>query len=97
MTYPGEGPNLLPASEIPSTFAATRPLRRRNTKTKLTLPLPLVAGRPVFEKNRCTVSLTHGDPDEMAQGRRTRKYLVASDLSEESLYAIQVRFLASLV
>lgn len=90
ITYPGEGPNLLPPSEIPSQFAAARPLRRRNTKSKIVVPLALVSHRPTFEKNRVSVVLTHGDPDKAGQGRRTRNYLVASDLSDESLFAIQV-------
>lgn len=88
MVYPGEGPNLLAAP--PTGIAAPTPLRRKPTKSGKLEPLELHSGRPVYEKNRCTVVLTHGKPDEVSEGRRRRRYLVASDLSEESLYAIEV-------
>lgn len=95
MTFLGEGPNLLAAtSEFPEPAPAAQPralVRRRSTKLGKLDPLKLVVGRPVFEKNRATVTLVHGDPEAAGKTRRTRKYLVASDLSEESLYAIQVR------
>lgn len=93
ITYPGEGPNLVigPDSTGPSSLPSVgRPLaRRKSTKGNKVVPLPLVAGRPVYEKNRCTVTLTHGDPETASKGRRTRTYIVASDLSEESLFAIE--------
>ncbi|POY74085.1 hypothetical protein BMF94_2897 [Rhodotorula taiwanensis] len=69
--------------------------RRKSTKASMSsLPrLELNTSRPAFEKNRCTVTLTHGDPDraieEAGPKKRRRRYLVASDLSDESLYAIQ--------
>ncbi|KWU47457.1 adenine nucleotide alpha hydrolases-like protein [Rhodotorula sp. JG-1b] len=69
--------------------------RRKSTRPgSSALPrLELHTSRPVFEKNRCTVTLTHGDPDraieEAGPKKRRRRYLVASDLSDESLYAIQ--------
>ncbi|BGP07098.1 hypothetical protein JCM10049v2_002928 [Rhodotorula toruloides] len=65
--------------------------RRKSTKSGAPQKLELKTGRPTFEKNRCTVTLTHGDPDRalVEAGRKRRRYLVASDLSEESLYAIQ--------
>jgi hypothetical protein len=61
---------------------------------------PLVSSRPLHERNRCTITLTHGDPDGFIRGttpsnanRKPRKqkktYVVASDLSEESYYAIE--------
>lgn len=88
MVYPGEGPNLL--AQPPVIPPGPTPLRRKPTKSNKLEPLVLNAGRPVYEKNRCTVVLTHGDPEKVGAGRRRRKYLVASDLSEESLYAIEV-------
>ncbi|ORY91609.1 hypothetical protein BCR35DRAFT_298845 [Leucosporidium creatinivorum] len=88
MVYPGEGPNLL--SQPPVIPPGPTPLRRKPTKSNKLEPLVLSTGRPVYEKNRCTVVLTHGDPEKVGeQGRRRRRYLVASDLSEESLYAIE--------
>ncbi|KAK4055639.1 hypothetical protein OIV83_000185 [Microbotryomycetes sp. JL201] len=86
MIYPGEGPNMLPPISRP---VPAGPVRRRSTKTKVPEMQQLQTGRPIFEKNRCTVVLTQGDPIKASEGRRRRKYLVASDLSEESLYAIE--------
>ncbi|BGP15027.1 hypothetical protein JCM10213_002828 [Rhodosporidiobolus nylandii] len=110
--YPGEGPNLLPASDPMSSSIASLASpalppaasgranprtgllpRRKSTKSTPTARLELKTGRPVFEKNRCTVTLTHGDPDAVIRDsggkKRRKRYLVASDLSEESTYAIQ--------
>lgn len=61
---------------------------RPSTKRKETLAL--VQSEPLFERNRCTIYVSHGDPDAYAQhSKRIRKYLVASDLSEESQYAVE--------
>jgi hypothetical protein len=95
MIYPGEGPNLvIHAGEFPSLSTSrqssgTRPTRRRSTKTKFNAPLMLIASPPIFERNRATVILTHGFPNLANPGGRKRRYLVASDLSKESSYAIE--------
>lgn len=72
------------------------PPRRRLTRSGTVSSAPkleLHTGRPAFEKNRCTVTITHGEPDrvldESGGRKQRRRYLVASDLSEESMYAIQ--------
>jgi len=105
MVYPGEGPNLLPMNDPMGTPGLSSsigslppranprtglPPRRKSTKTAIP-KLELKTGRPSFEKNRCTVVLTHGDPDKALEEskRKKRTYLVASDLSDESLFAIQ--------
>ena len=49
--------------------------------------LQLVTSRPHFAPNRCMMTLTHGNPD--AFEREGRRYVVASDLSEESRYAVE--------
>jgi hypothetical protein len=51
----------------------------------------LQTGRPVFQRDRCTISLTQGDPDRALRetGRRPRRYVIASDLSDESRYAVE--------
>ncbi|KAG9101035.1 hypothetical protein FS749_010893 [Ceratobasidium sp. UAMH 11750] len=49
--------------------------------------LELVTSRAHFATNRCTMSLTQGKPDEA--GREGRRYVVASDLSEESRFAVE--------
>lgn len=44
---------------------------------------------PVFERNRCTVTMVYGDYAEKAQrSKRPKRYVVASDGSEGSQYAI---------
>ncbi|GAA5927470.1 universal stress protein [Sporobolomyces koalae] len=104
MIYPGEGPNLLPmADPMTPTLSSSisslpprmnprtgMPPRRKSTKSSIP-KLELKTGRPTFEKNRCTVVLTHGNPAACLEEskRKKRTYLVASDLSEESLFAIQ--------
>ncbi|SGY80290.1 BQ5605_C008g05349 [Microbotryum silenes-dioicae] len=89
MTFPGEGPNI--DSSQSSAGSGPGLLRRKSTKSagKTLQPLKLETGRPVFEKNRCSITLTQGDPIKAGEGRRTRSFLVASDLSDESLYAIE--------
>jgi nucleotide-binding universal stress UspA family protein len=50
----------------------------------------LTASRPIFEKNRCTITLVHGEYDRLCgESKRPRRYIVASDGSEESSYAIE--------
>lgn len=61
--------------------------------TKLPVSQPgrpkLVTTGPIFERNRCTVSLIYGDYEAAAKTKRTpRSYVVASDGSEGSQYAV---------
>ncbi|KAK0569947.1 hypothetical protein OC861_000397 [Tilletia horrida] len=50
----------------------------------------LRASRPVFERNRCTITLLHGQyEDKLAASKRPKRYVVASDGSAEALYAIE--------
>jgi len=50
----------------------------------------LRASRPVFERNRCTITLLHGQyEDKLAAAKRPKRYVVASDGSAEALYAIE--------
>ncbi|KAG1825369.1 hypothetical protein EV424DRAFT_1320067 [Suillus variegatus] len=49
--------------------------------------LPLRTARPLFQRDRCTITMTQGDPE--ASERRRRMYIIASDLSEESRYAVE--------
>ncbi len=64
------------------------PKRRKSLRYE---PLELIASRPEFGRNRCTITLTHGDPEEVLEqsGKRSRSYVVLSDLSEESGYAVE--------
>ncbi|PCH40073.1 hypothetical protein WOLCODRAFT_136641 [Wolfiporia cocos MD-104 SS10] len=88
----GEGVNVVvpPEPYFPSTLnhSSNNPKRRKSMRPD---PLPLVTSRPVFQRDRCTITITHGDPEKALEdtGRRQRKYVLASDLSEESRYALE--------
>ncbi|GAA5841211.1 hypothetical protein JCM9279_000580 [Rhodotorula babjevae] len=90
------GATASPSSTSRTNTRTSLPPRRRPTRSGTLSAAPkleLHTGRPAFEKNRCTVTITHGEPDrvldESAGRKQRRRYLVASDLSEESMYAIQ--------
>lgn len=79
----GEGPNVvIPPQE---NYLFTK------TSTVPSSGLKFLTGRPEFGRDRCTVKLAQGDPDEALErrGKRQRRYVVASDLSEESGYAVE--------
>lgn len=88
----GEGVNIIvpPEPYFPTTLNARRSNNRRKKSTRH-VSLPLVTSRPIFARDRCTITLTQGDPENALElnGRRGRKYIVASDLSEESRYAVE--------
>ncbi|GBE84992.1 hypothetical protein SCP_0701770 [Sparassis crispa] len=89
----GEGVNVVvpPEPYFPSTLntGSRNPRRRKSTRTHDALPL--VSSRPVFQRDRCTITLTHGDPARTLEetGRRPKRYVLASDLSDESRYALE--------
>lgn len=89
----GEGVNVVipPEPYFPSTLntGARNPRRRKSTRPQDTLPLD--TSRPVFQRDRCTITLTHGTPDKILEetGRRPKRYVLASDLSDESRYALE--------
>jgi len=82
----GEGVNIVRALEplFPQQPSVSR--RKRTVKSDV---IPLISSAPLFQKDHCTVTLTHGKPTVHCVGRPTRKYMVASDLSEESKYAVE--------
>lgn len=87
----GEGVNIVvpPEPYFPTTLNTRRnPRRKKSTRH---VSLPLVTSRPAFARDRCTITLTQGDPEHALalNGRRPRKYIVGSDLSEESRYAVE--------
>jgi hypothetical protein len=52
--------------------------------------LSYATSRPLFQRDRCTIKVTHGNPAQAQQsGRRPKKYMLASDLSDESRYALE--------
>lgn len=89
----GEGVNVVvpPEPYFPTTLNHSSPRNPRRRKSTRPDPLPLQTGRPVFQRDRCTISLTQGDPERTLRetGRRPRRYVIASDLSGESRYAVE--------
>ncbi|KAF9454737.1 hypothetical protein P691DRAFT_655116 [Macrolepiota fuliginosa MF-IS2] len=94
----GEGVNVVvpPEPYFPSSLNAlggSNPRGKRNPRRRKSVkhhdPLPFRTSRPVFERDRCTITVTQGDPVAKLGDRRKRKYVVASDLSEESRYAVE--------
>ncbi|WVF68855.1 hypothetical protein IAT40_003628 [Kwoniella sp. CBS 6097] len=84
----GEGPNVVvPPQAMFQTASLHQPRRRKSMKSGL----ELVTSRPSFARDRCTITLTHGEPDDALEesGKRLRRYVVLSDLSEESRYAVE--------
>lgn len=84
----GEGPNVVvpPEPLFPSSYMA--PVKKRRT---LDSGLELQTSRPSYARDRCTINLTHGDPDASLEesNKRLNRYVVLSDLSEESKYAVE--------
>ena len=92
----GEGVNVVVPQEpyFPSSLNPREGSARgkRGAKRRKSLkhePLPLHTARPRFERDRCTTTLTQGDPEEKRGGRNGRRYMIASDLGEESRYALE--------
>lgn len=92
----GEGVNVVvpPEPYFPSTlnrssFTSIKGKRGapKRKKSRHHETLPLRTARPLFQRDRCTITMTQGDPE--ASERRRRMYIVASDLSEESRYAVE--------
>lgn len=88
----GEGVNVVipPEPYFPTTLNAAprNPRRRKSTKIH-TDQMKLDTSRPVFQRDRCTIKVTHGDPIGALHGRKPRRYVLASDLSDESRYALE--------
>lgn len=73
-------PNVVLSEDQVSTF-----LQRRGSKM-----LSLTTSRPRFERNRCTISISHGNANAAYKAsKRPKRYVVASDGSEESSYAVE--------
>ncbi|OAV93535.1 hypothetical protein, variant [Puccinia triticina 1-1 BBBD Race 1] len=82
-----------PPAMARKTSISSRPggsIRRRSSLGPPRQDLKLTVSRPIYQKNRCTITIEHGDWLEAAKkAERTRFYLVACDLSDESKYAIE--------
>lgn len=89
----GEGVNIVvpPEPYFPSTLNNTGSRNPRRRKSTRHVSLPITTSRPVFQRDRCTITLTQGDPGHALEvnNRRPKRYVIASDLSEESRYAVE--------
>lgn len=89
----GEGVNVVipPEPYFPSTLnnSTRQPRRRKSTKLHVHDRLPLATSRPVFQRDRCSIRLAQGDPEAALDKRRGRTYMLLSDLSDESRYAME--------
>jgi hypothetical protein len=89
----GEGVNVVipPEPYFPTTLNANSRNPRRRKSTKQQDRLLLDTSRPVFQRDRCTITVTHGDPANALNlsGRKKKRYLLASDLSDESRFALE--------
>jgi hypothetical protein len=84
----GEGPNVVVPPEPMFPTSTMFNVKKRKT---LDSGLELVTSRPSYARDRCTINLTHGDPDASLEesNKRLNRYVVLSDLSEESKYAVE--------
>lgn len=95
----GEGVNVIipPEPYFPTSLnslgSASRGNKRNNPRRRKSVkahePLPFNTSRPIFQRDRCTITITQGEPETKLGERRKRHYVVASDLSEESRYAVE--------
>lgn len=87
--------NALGADGSPSASPAAR--KKKKSTFRNTDRLEFRTSRPAFARDRCTITLTHGNPEaylneSIATGQKPREpktYVVASDLSVESGYAVE--------
>lgn len=82
----GEGPNVI----IPEEPLFPNPKEYKVVKS-LRSGLDVVTSRPTFARDRCTITITQGDPDGALErlNKGMRRYVVLSDLSDESRYAVE--------
>jgi hypothetical protein len=71
-----------------SSFTRAKRSTRRRKSTRHE-PLPFQTPRPVFQRDRCTITITQGSPETIRGDRKIKRYIVASDLSQESRYALE--------
>jgi hypothetical protein len=82
--------SVIPLTQKSSITSRNGSVRRRTSTLGSRQDLKLTVSRPIYQKNRCTITIEHGDWLEVAKkAERTRFYLVACDLSDESKYAIE--------
>lgn len=82
----GEGPNVVIPPE-PLFPSRNQPKIIKSLRSGL----DVITSRPTFARDRCTISITQGDPDGALErlDKGMRRYVVLSDLSDESRYAVE--------
>ncbi|KZP33589.1 adenine nucleotide alpha hydrolases-like protein [Athelia psychrophila] len=88
----GEGVNvIIPPEPYFPTARIGGPRRRgsgpKRRKSRTQEELPHSTSRPIFQRDRCTINIIQGDPD--AINGKHRRFMVGSDLSQESQYAVE--------
>lgn len=93
----GEGVNVVvpPEPYFPTTLNTTgsghasrkKGITPKRRKSRNHETLPHTTSRPIFKRDRCTINITQGHPDAI-DGKK-RSFIVASDMSEESRYAVE--------
>ena len=89
----GEGVNVVipPEPYFPSTLnnSTHQPRRKKSTKSHFHDRLSVTTARPIFQRDRCNIKITQGDPEAALEKRKGRTYMLLSDLSDESRYAME--------
>jgi hypothetical protein len=97
----GEGVNVVvpPEPYFPSTlnnypgFGTSGSKGKRNPRKRKSSryheALPIHNSRPVFQRDRCTIVISQGEPDGKVTQGKSQTFIVASDLSDESRYALE--------
>ena len=89
----GEGVNVVipPEPYFPSTLNSSthQPRRRKSTKSNVHDRLSVATSRPVFQRDRCSIRLTQGNLEAALEKRKGRTYMLLSDMSDESRYAME--------
>ena len=89
----GEGVNVVmpPKPYFPTTLNHSSPRNLHRHKSTCPESLQLQTGWPIFQHDRCTISLTQGDPECALEtsGCHPQRYGIARNLSDESQYAVE--------
>ena len=83
-----EGPNITKPTNDDDEYYRLYKTHKRKPSLN---PLELTVHSPKFERNRCTITIVQGNPDQALNnhGRNRKRYILASDLSHESKYAVE--------
>jgi len=89
----GEGINVIvpPKPYFPTTLNHSSLKNPCHHKSTCPEPLQLQTGWPIFQCDRCMISLTQGDPEcaLKTSGHCPQRHVIMSNLSDESWYAVE--------